>query len=192
MSAASSVAMRAFGVGHATAAPAVVGARREPMELERRDRAHLRVRRRLRQPHDAIHQHALFGAPHFGFVVARRRLIERRLDQPVDHFAETGQRLIDGVLRHHAGRAIGLQHEADRDVGGDRRRIDRIERFARGAREQLAMQPKPGGRGGSRSRIFFGIVSSDGFSVADSASIALRCISPLTHSIGVRPSPRIA
>ena len=68
---------------------------RMPLELERRDRPHLRVRRRLRQPHHAIDQHALFGAAHFRFVGARRRLIERRPDQPVDHFAKTRQRLID-------------------------------------------------------------------------------------------------
>ena len=45
---------------------------------------------RLREPHHAIDQHAFFGATDFGFIRAGGRLIERRLDRAVDHFAETG------------------------------------------------------------------------------------------------------
>ena len=147
MSAASSMrCARSPSAWEPTAAAAVAGAGAgsESIQLQRRDRPDLRVRRRLRQPHHAIDQHALFGAPHFLLVAAGRRLIEGRPDQPVDHFAEARQRLIDGVLRHHARRAIRLQHEADRDVGGDRRRVDRIEAFAGGAREQLAVRAVAG------------------------------------------------
>ena len=43
------------------------------------------------------------------------------------------------MLRDDTRRAIELQREADRHVGGNGARRDRIERFARGAREQLAM-----------------------------------------------------
>ena len=96
----------------------------------------------VRQPHHAIDQHALLGAPHLRLVRRRRRRVEGRRRQPIDDFLEAGQRRIDRVLRHHARRAIELQHEADRHVGGDRRRAQRIEGVAGRPREQLAVHAR--------------------------------------------------
>ena len=115
--------------------------RREPIELQRRDGAYLRVRRDRRQPHQAIDEHAFFSAAHGGLICARRRLIERRLDQAVDDLAEPRQRLIDGELRLHASGAIRLEDEPDRDVGGDGRGVDGIKSFAGRARKQLTVYP---------------------------------------------------
>ena len=59
------------------------------------------------------------------------------------HFFQSGQRGIDGVLRHHAGGAVELQNEADGHVGGDGGRAERVEAVAGGAREQFAMPAEP-------------------------------------------------
>ena len=74
----------------------------------------------IRQPHQAIHEDALFRTPDRRLVRRRGRRIEGRRRQPIDDVFQPGQRRVDRVLRHHPRRAIELQYEPDRHVRGDR------------------------------------------------------------------------
>ena len=133
------------------------------------------IRRPRREPHHAIHQHALFGAPDLRFIRRRGRRVERRLRQPVDHFLQSRQRRIHRVLRHHARRAVELQREADRHVRRDRRRADRIEAIARWCAGTVRDAVRsPAAAAESRPAPASAPSVPTGFSVAASASSALR------------------
>ena len=131
--------LRHFRVVRAWCGPQPGG---EPPEAQRRDGAHVVVRGRLGEPHHAIHEHALLRATHRGLIGRGGLRVERRGDQPIDHFLETRQRGIDGMLRDHARGPGRLQHEPDRHIRGDRARGQRIEPLAGRAWKQLAMQPE--------------------------------------------------
>ena len=114
-------------------------ARRQLAQLVGRDRPHLTVGRRARQPHQPIDQHAFFRAAHRRLVAIRRRRVPGRRGQAIDDVLEPRHPRIDGVLRHHPRGAIELQREADRHIGRDRRRAERIEGVAGGPRKELAV-----------------------------------------------------
>ncbi len=157
------------------------------LDLRQRARrlgAHLGHRRAAGQPHQPLDECARRRAADFLLVWRCGRGLNVAARSASMTSVRPGQRRIDRVLRDHARRAIRLQHEPDRHVRGDRRRADRIERIAGVAREQLAVHaPARRPRRDLRRARVFGSASSDGFSVAASASSAARC-SAARHPLG--------